>query len=233
MNKKKNIQSLRFRSGKKEDCEGFTLLELLISIVIMSIIISIMFGALRLGIKVWEKGEADAGIGHRIRVVSRQIKSQIASICTENILDDQLGSGVSPFFLKGSDTSISFVTRYPISPDSRCSIVYATYYSKGSGDSESLMMFEKDVCIITDEALADIQNADNEDAGHILVQGIKEVAFEYLGKNMDGGADWKDSWNMGVSQEKSFPMAVKISFFFDKRPVSIIAGIMADREKEK
>lgn len=233
MNRKKNIQSLRFRPEKKENCEGFTLLELLISIVILAIIISTMFAALRLGTKVWQKGEADAGLGRRIRVVNRQIKSQIASICTENILDGQLGSGAVPFFLKGSDTSLSFVTRYPISPDSRCNLVYARYYSRDSGDFDNLMMLEKEVCIITDEVLADIQAADDEDAGHILVQGIKEVAFEYLGKNMDGSTDWKDSWNMGLSQEKSFPLAVKISFLIDERPVSIIAGIMADTEKEK
>lgn len=233
MNRKKNIQSVQFRPGKKENYKGFTLLELLISIVIMSIIISTMFGALRLGTKVWEKGEADTGLEHRIRIVNRQIKSQIASICTENILDGELGSEAAPFFLKGSDTFMSFVTRYPISPDSNCNLVYARYYSKDSGGSDSLMMFEKGVCIITDEALSDIQAAENEDAGHILFQGIKALAFEYLGKNMDGSTDWKDSWNMGLSQEKSFPLAVKISFLIDERPVSIIAGIMADPGKEE
>ncbi|HEX7533874.1 MAG TPA: prepilin-type N-terminal cleavage/methylation domain-containing protein [Syntrophales bacterium] len=36
---------------------GFTLLELLIALTITAMIVAIIFGALRIGIRAWEKGE--------------------------------------------------------------------------------------------------------------------------------------------------------------------------------
>ena len=43
------------RFGKK----GFTLLELMLSLAIMGLVLLIIFGALRVGTRAWEKGEKE------------------------------------------------------------------------------------------------------------------------------------------------------------------------------
>jgi len=45
--------------------DGFTLLELLISMTILAMIVVIIFGAFRVGIRAWEKGEKDLGVRQR------------------------------------------------------------------------------------------------------------------------------------------------------------------------
>ena len=59
--------------------KGFTLLELLISLTILGVIVVIIFGAFRIGIRAWEKGEKDVESRQRQRIVLDLSKQQLAS----------------------------------------------------------------------------------------------------------------------------------------------------------
>ncbi|HNT58060.1 MAG TPA: prepilin-type N-terminal cleavage/methylation domain-containing protein, partial [Syntrophales bacterium] len=58
---------------------GFTLLELLISLTLLSVIAVLVFGALRLGVRAWEKGEATIETRQRERIVMDLLQRQMAS----------------------------------------------------------------------------------------------------------------------------------------------------------
>jgi len=66
---------------------GFTLLELLISLSIVGLILLIVFGALRIGSRAWEKGERDVEAHQRQRIVLGLIKQQLASASLLEIKD--------------------------------------------------------------------------------------------------------------------------------------------------
>ena len=111
---------------------GFTLLELLISLTIMSVIVVIIFGALRIGIRAWEKGEKDLDIRQRQRIVLDLVKRQLASICGGDVWgrDQQLAS------LKGDNKSLEFVSQIPLAPGNRFGMVYVKYVVKPAKEDD-------------------------------------------------------------------------------------------------
>ncbi len=58
---------------------GFTLLELLIALSILSLIMGIVYGGMRLGSRAWEAGEARVESNQRLRLVLNQLAEEIRS----------------------------------------------------------------------------------------------------------------------------------------------------------
>ncbi len=105
---------------------GFTLLELLISLTILSVIVVIVFGALRIGSRAWEKGERELASRQRQRIVLDLVKRQMASMCVSEVWgrDQQL------VLLKGDNKSVEFVSQIPLVPGNRFGMVYVRYAVK-------------------------------------------------------------------------------------------------------
>ena len=80
--RKVKVNRVKMLSGNSR---GFTLLELLISLTIVALIVVIIFGALRIGIRAWEKGEKDVDVRQRQRIVLDLIKRQLASTCVSDV----------------------------------------------------------------------------------------------------------------------------------------------------
>ena len=121
--RKVKVNRVKMLSGNSR---GFTLLELLISLTIVALIVVIIFGALRIGIRAWEKGEKDVDVRQRQRIVLDLIKRQLASTCVSDVWgkDQQLVS------LKGDNKSIAFVSHIPMTPGNRFGLVYVQYAVK-------------------------------------------------------------------------------------------------------
>ena len=99
---------------------------------------------MRLGLRAWEKGEADAGSGHRIRIVKTQIKQQMASMCTRKLLKTDAGLEPVAFGLQGTQDSMQFISEYTIAPDTRMKPVYVRYGVQRA-DTDNLTLFEKEI----------------------------------------------------------------------------------------
>jgi general secretion pathway protein J len=200
--------------------KGFTLLELLIALTIVAVIVVIIFGALRIGIRAWEKGEKDVDSRQRQRIVLDLIKRQLASTCVSEVWgrDQQLVS------LKGDSKSIEFVSQFPMTPGNRFGTVYVKYAIKREkeGEKEHLTFYEKNV------ALPDKKfGAGNPDDGNFseLLSGMKSIVFEYL-KERPGEASsvWQKSWD--PAGDKGVPRAVRVTLKEndEKAPIYVIAG---------
>ncbi len=209
----------------KSTNSGFTLLELLISIVIVAVIISMLFGAVRLGISAWEKGEKDTRSMNRIRIVKRQLKFQLSSICTENIISSNEDNQAVPFLLEGTSDSLTFVSRYSIAPDTKTSLVYVRYFT----DGDNFLLFEKDLSVM-DHELIENQGLDVDDH-HELVGNMEDLKFEYLEKDLIGEFNWMDHWENKIG-EVVYPVAVRVSFVLDEKRVALTARLFSAPEKK-
>lgn len=209
------------RCKKKQT--GFTLLELLISIVIVSVIMTIMSGAVRLGLRVWDRGEKGIGETQRIRVIKTLMKQQIASMCTEQILKAGNKPGAVPFIVRGETDYIAFLSNYAVLPDSEAIPVYAKYFIQ-SEDTDHLVIIEKHVGTLSNEELSELGE---EEESFVLIRDVKDFTIKYLKKKNDEIDEWQNSWNQGFQKDVSFPSAIKISFVFDNTPVSFIVNIMS------
>ena len=208
------------RFGKK----GFTLLELMLSLAIMGIVLLIIFGALRVGTRAWEKGEKDVAVHQRQRAVLDLLSQQIASACIYEIK-----MGDDAFYFKGSEGKMAFVSRSPIVPGSVTGVVFVKYMiQEGDGDGEKqLKLYEKDAGFLKEE---DVESQREEDL-FTLISGIQDLQFEYLkGGEDNSDQNWQTSWD--PSEKTGLPLAVKIVLKQNEEtaPITLIVPIQCQKE---
>jgi len=192
---------------------GFTLLELMLSLAIMGLVLLIIFGALRIGTRAWEKGEKDVAVHQRQRAVLGLLSRQIASACIYEIK-----MGDDTFNFKGSEGTMEFVSRSPIVPGALTGVVFVKYMvQEGDGDGKKqLNLYEKDAGFLKEE---DVENQSEEDL-FTLISGLQDLQFEYLKGGEDKSeTDWQASWD--PSEKTGLPLAVKIILKQNEETASI------------
>lgn len=199
---------------------GFTLIELMISLTIVGLILVIVMGSLRIGVRAWERGEKDTEAHQRQRIVLDLVKRQVASAFP---LEVTIGDE-TPFMLKGGDTSLDFVSVYPMSPSDRSGMVYVRYRVR-KGDvagRERLSFYEKSIAFIdTEKGLGGAEEEDFVD----LIPEAERIRFAYLKSADDNEAppQWQETWD--PEKEKGLPLAVKVTFRENENtePIHVIA----------
>ncbi|MCK4533901.1 MAG: prepilin-type N-terminal cleavage/methylation domain-containing protein [Syntrophobacterales bacterium] len=199
---------------------GFTLLELLISLTILSLITLLVFGAFRIGIRAWEKGERNIDGRQRERIVLDLIKRQLASIPVDTV------KGEKALALKGDSKSVEFVSDIHLVPGDKFGMVYVKYRVEEGEDSGEILSFsEKNVVMMMGK------DADMDDSDDLFIELLRGagMVFEYLKNYTDEETpQWQESWNS--EDDPGFPVAVRITLTRsdDDIPICVIARIAAD-----
>ncbi len=206
--------------------KGFTLLELLISLTILGVIVVIIFGAFRIGVRAWEKGEKDVESRQRQRIVLDLIKHQLASICLREVKD----ASQQPLLLKGDNKSIEFVSHIPMAPGNKFGMVYVKYLVKpeDGGERERLTFWEKNIVLLNKET--DMSHL-HEDDFFELFPGVQSIAFEYLkGGTDEETSQWQETWDQAI--DEGFPRAIRVILMEDveKAPIYVIARIKPEAD---
>lgn len=203
---------------------GFTLLELMISLTIVGLILVIVFGALRIGVRAWEKGEKDVDIHQRERVVLNLVKAQIASVSAAAIT----GKEADQFRFKGEAQSVSFISDLPIIPTNKSGMVYVKYMIERADRRKGykLMVYEKSLAFIDKEKkMKDPDESEFFD----LIPAARDIKFEYLQypESDQDPPEWQESWDSEKNQGN--PIAVRLVLQQDETafPVTVIARIQA------
>jgi general secretion pathway protein J len=211
------ITKLKMINGNSK---GFTLLELVIALTILTVIVVIIFGALRIGIRAWEKGERDVDIRQRQRIVLDLIKRQLASTCVSDVWtrDQQLVP------IKGDSKSIEFVSQISLTPGNQLGMVFVKYAVKREkeGDKERLTFYERSVAL-PDKKMGGGSSEEGDYSE--LMSGMKSMEFEYLKEQPEEAASkWQKNWDPEV--DKGVPRAVRVTLEEDneKPPIYVIAG---------
>ena len=195
-------------------------MELLISLTIVAMIVVIMFGAFRIGIRAWEKGEKDVDIRQRQRIVLDLIKRQLASTCVTDVRNTEQ----QPILFKGDNKSIEFVSHIPLTPGGPPSLVYVKYAvaHKEGDDRDRLAFYERSVALPDKKTGAG--EPDEADFSELL-SGMKSIVFEYLKSRPDEKeSPWQESWDPAI--EKGIPRAIRITLKENdkKAPIYVIAA---------
>jgi general secretion pathway protein J len=203
----------------KGHSKGFTLLELIIALTIVAVIVVIIFGALRIGIRAWEKGERDVDVRQRQRIVLDLIKRQLAS----TVAKDLLGGDGQRDPMKGDSKSIEFVSHIPIMPGNQFGTFLVRYAVRKQKDGmEQLVFHERNAALPGKKTGAD---QPGEGEFYELIPAMKSIVFEYLkAESGEKASLWQKSWDPAV--DKEVPRAVRITLreSDEKAPVYVIAG---------
>ncbi|TFG90510.1 MAG: prepilin-type N-terminal cleavage/methylation domain-containing protein, partial [Syntrophobacterales bacterium] len=183
------------------DNRGFTLLELLISITILSLITLLVFGAFRIGIRAWERGERNIDGHQRERIVLDLIKRQLASIPVDTVKEEKA------LVLKGDNKSLGFVSNIHLVPSNKFGMVYVKYLvEEAEGGGEILSLNERNVMMMMGRE----DGIDDSDDLYIELLRGTGMVFEYLKNGTDEDApQWKETWDPEV--ETGFPVAVRVT----------------------
>ncbi|MCD6352975.1 MAG: prepilin-type N-terminal cleavage/methylation domain-containing protein [Proteobacteria bacterium] len=189
--------------------KGFTLLELLLTVVILALMVGIMGGVLRLGIRSWEKGEETVDEFRKTRIVMEMIAQQIKSTYPYMIKKEK---GWAVIF-QGEPKALKFVSPISVKSPVITGLVWVQYAlgeDRASENGKELIIresmisgddfFQKESEITKDETV-DIT----------LLSNLDDIMFDYYVWSPDSDeGEWRESWNGETEEDTMFPQAVRI-----------------------
>lgn len=184
---------------------GFTLIELLLSLSILSIILVVILGALRIGVRAWEKGENVLAVQQRARTILDQLARQLTSAAV--LMSAQEEQPLVQF--AGNGQTIEFTSGLPLIAKIQIGPVHVKYIVETEADGKKrLLLYEEN--ITADDYLSERQLRHDTDA-QVLIAALDDLRFEYSGPEEDGpGLNWASLWKS--EDLTDLPRAVRITY---------------------
>jgi general secretion pathway protein J len=202
---------------------GFTLLELLLSLAITSIIVVLIFGTFRMGIRAWERGERDIEKQQRMRIVLELMRTQLGSLTASATF--KKSRNLVAF--EGTENRISFISTLALDPAHRGMTVFTQYMIKQTSEGFDLSVAE---LLPSGRATPVDVNLPENTPRTDLLTGVQEISFEYLNRfDSQGAARWQSKWE-AVADSKSqvlLPLAVRLRIVdqLHPHPVTVLFPI--------
>jgi general secretion pathway protein J len=204
--KRENLKIFKLqRSTFNTDERGFTLLELMISIVLLVIIIVILVGAMRLGFRSVDSGEKKIESLERMRasfnIIDSQIQSQIPLTYDEE--------GVRKYYFTGEKDSLQFATNYSIWGGQK-GYVIVTYRVSSEGSGKPVLYASENIVGV--EGSRETK----------LLDAFDNIYFEYFYKDPTAEeGNWVEQW----TDSSTIPEKIKVHLITGERDLSIIIPV--------
>ena len=169
--------------------KGFTLLEVLIAIGLLSLLMLMLFSALRTGTRAWDAVDKQSQLQNEQRHVSRFLIQRLEQIKRLYVVQ---GGKKSTTFIGDSD-QVTFVT--PLFEYTNMAGLYYLQYLHDTGTHELQIRFVP--FMDKQQPAEDIGQADAE----LLLKNVDDFSISYLSKSLD----WLSNWN-----EDGYPRLMKI-----------------------
>ncbi len=184
-----------------EKQSGFTLIEVLIAMTLLSIMLSLLFVSLRISADSWQKGEAKLARTSEIAIVKQFFQHYLTAAKPLHLESlKKTGDLSAPLLFQGSNHSIQFACALPASA-ARTGVQIFTVYKQQD-------QLKVSITPISPNSLAK-QNAKEE---LVLLTNVSDFSLTYFGSseplaNNKSPASWQNEW----LEKKQQPLLVKIS----------------------
>ena len=177
--------------------DGFTLLEVMVAMVVLTLIVTSAFGALRLGERSWEAGLERTAETETLRSVAGVLQRQF-----NQVLPLQWSEKTEKTIaFSGSLDRVRFIAPAPQHHGSTGLFEY-TLVAEDNEDSVSLVLHYR----LHDPDTAGFQPEGSDSQRVLLVDALKSVNFAYFGSPVeDDPPQWFTQWNMDA---EAFPRLV-------------------------
>ena len=174
---------------------GFTLIELVLALSIVAIMVTILFGGLRVGLRAWQRGEARAATLQHSRSMTQLLDEALGGIYPYMGLTEQ-GTVTPVIYFKGEADRVYFVTVSPPVPLAATIPFVAITLAMDTGSVPGLAIREKAMPNFDPfEPIAPI----------VVDPTIAGVKFRYL---RDAGS-WEEAWDS--VEERTVPRAIEVT----------------------
>jgi len=181
--------------SKQERMAGFTLLEVMLAMTLLSIMVVLLFSSLKIGAESWNKGERKIAQVNEKAVVYQFFKRHLPSI---KPLWDDFSDDERIFSFQGESDKLQFVSTFPASAGRKGLQLFEIIFDK---TDEGVLK----VVLTPFYPALDDQQWEPEEV--ILQEQVEEFKISYFAKELgDSEGSWVDSWK----QKESLPALLKI-----------------------
>lgn len=177
--------------------KGFTLLELLIGMVLLGLILTLLFGGLRLGARSWDSGDKRADDSAQLRAIQgfmRRELNQVFPLSWKNEVDTRLAFAGTPDALK-------FVAPLPVQVSEGGLYLLGLELEKGE-EGQRLIMKRA----LTNPAAKDFSGLEQGEKT-VLAEHVEKMAIAYFGSaTAESEPGWQEKWD----DPQRLPMLVRI-----------------------
>lgn len=197
----------------REKCNksGFTLLELLVAMALISMVTLVVTVALKLSIQSWERGVEEGETSQLWVAIPALMTKQLDSLIKFRPFNQATGRQMLPFY--GKKNALSFITSYAPQGSPWQGLLRVTYVFEE--EQETLYLFEQ--VITRKDDLSDAYDPLSDKWEDTLkpisqVPGISGFDLTYARQhahNPQGPVDWQDAWE-GTSTSLPTRLGVKL-----------------------
>ncbi len=189
--------------GAGKSGRGFTLVELLLAITLLSILLALAYGGFRASTRATDKGQDILEESSRLRLAHQFVHRQLNQILPISFADPE--SQELPIVFEGSSNTIRYVGPMP------------GYLGFGGPQVQELSIVpsENGQALVLRHALLQGFEEANMDARApiMLIDGIERAEFAFQGRDEQGeAAAWQTSWD----ESSILPLAVALDMGFSE-----------------
>jgi type II secretory pathway pseudopilin PulG len=197
----------RARVGKR--AEGFTLIEMLVSVTLIMLIAVCLWAVMRICISTWKRGTESMDENQRHRATLDLVQKQMSSISgLVPTLDLQTGAGQAPVFW-GSPNTVQFISLCPLRFRDNPGLTSVTYDIVPSDNGGYALVARESRYLGGDPTLA-AGIEDTSEPATTIFDHLTSASFEYFDPgNREIPPQWVTDWS---AQEKmSLPTAISMT----------------------
>ncbi|MGR8998831.1 MAG: prepilin-type N-terminal cleavage/methylation domain-containing protein [Gammaproteobacteria bacterium] len=181
--------------------QGFTLMEVLIAMTLLSIIVVLLFGSLRICAQSWEQGEKKMTEVNEVAVVYQFFQRYLS---TAEPLWNNFSNDEASFSFQGKAQSLAFVSPFSASAGRSGAQLFSIYTQEEN--QEKIIK----VAVTPFFPVAEGEEWQKEEV--VLVRHVRDFTMAYFGKSdASGQDDWQDEW----LEKDALPRLVKIKIELD------------------
>lgn len=188
-----------FGAMQRQGARGFTLLELLVAILILSLVMSAAFGSVRIASRSWQAGASHADETADLRAVSDYLRRQFSQLSAFAWRDGK----ERRIAFEGEAKRVRFIgpaPQYSAGPGLNASVIAA----EENGAGEQLVLYVS----VYDPGTAALTEPDDS-RRIVLAEGLPTASFDYYGAIDDESEpSWHRSWPQDALY---FPSLVRVT----------------------
>lgn len=199
---------LSMKKRLRKRVNGFTLIEVVITLTIIGFILIIIFGTIRLGLSAWQRGENIKEDYQHYRIISQMVSHQFKSMVPYKIKTKKAEQDYIAF--EGKSNFLRFVSAISHRAREPEGFVYSIYEFKEDKKGEGSLIYYENKVLMKDF----FEDEPKEEKKTILLEGISNIKFEYFReKNED--KNWKEEWleEWNAKEEKELPRAIRMTIY--------------------
>jgi len=175
---------------------GFTLIEVMLAMTLLSIMVTLLFGSLKICAESWNKGEAKIAEVNEKAVVYQFFKRHLPSV--QPLWDDFSEEGTHQFSFQGGADKVQFVSVFPASSGRKGLQIFEISFDQA----------DHMINIIVKPFYPALEEQEWQQEQVVLLENVEAFKISYFAKQTENsGGTWAGSWR----EKEMLPALIKIN----------------------